>query len=144
MSDKESQSVMVDAIVERNDKLLLVKRKKDPFQGFVSFPGGKVGLGEKVEDAVKRELREETNLAIELTDILGVYSDPSRDPRGHRISITFIAKIISGEAKAADDAESVEWLPVNDQRDLAFDHKKILDDYRQWRKTNATYWSSKA
>ena len=58
--------------------------------------------------------------------------------------ITFIAKIVSGDAKAADDAESVEWLPVNDKRDLAFDHNKILKDYRQWRKTKATYWSSKA
>jgi 8-oxo-dGTP diphosphatase len=116
MSDKESPLVMVDAIVESNDKLLLVKRKKDPFKGFLSFPGGNVDLGEKVEDAVKRELREETSLDIEPTDILGVYSDPSRDPRGHRISITFIARIISREGKASDDAESVEWLPVNDQR----------------------------
>jgi 8-oxo-dGTP diphosphatase len=144
MSDKESPSVMVDAIIEKNDELLLVKRRKDPFKGVLSFPGGKVDLGERVEDAVKRELREETNLDIEPTDILGVYSDPSRDPRGHRISITFIARIISGEAKAAGDAESVEWLPLNDQRDLAFDHNKILKDYQQWRKTKATYWSAKA
>ena len=79
-------------------------------------------LGEKVEDAVKRELREETNLAIEPTDILGVYSDASRDPRGHRISITFIAKIISGEAEAGDDDKSVEWLPVNDQKEHAIEH----------------------
>ena len=85
MSDKESPSVMVDAIVERDDKLLSVKRKKDPFKGVLSFPGGKVDLGEKVEDAMKRELREETNLAIEPTDILVVYSDPSRDTRGHNI-----------------------------------------------------------
>jgi 8-oxo-dGTP diphosphatase len=140
MSDKESPSVMVGAIVERNDKLLLVKRKKDPFKGFLSFPGGKVDLGEKVEDAIKRELREETNLDVEPTDILGVYSDPSRDPRGHRISITFIARIISGEAKAAEDAESAEWLLVNDQRDVGFDHNKILKNYQQWRKTKATYW----
>ena len=134
---------MVDAIVERDDKLLLVKRKKDPFKGSLSFPGGKVDIGEKVEDAVKRELREETSLEIELTDILGVYSDPARDPRGHRISVTFIARIISGEAKAADDAESIEWLPLNDQRNLAFDHNKILKDYQQWRNTKGTYWSSK-
>jgi 8-oxo-dGTP diphosphatase len=80
MSDKESPSVMVDAIVESNDKLLLVKRKKDPFKGFLSFPGGNVDLGEKVEDAVKREVREETSVDIEPTDILGVCSDPSRDP----------------------------------------------------------------
>ena len=143
MSDRESSSVMVDAIVERDDKLLLVKRKKDPFKGSLSFPGGKVDRGEKVEDAVKRELREETSLEIELTDILGVYSDPARDPRGHRISVTFIARIISGEAKAADDAESIEWLPLNDQRNLAFDHNKILKDYQQWRNTKGTYWSSK-
>jgi hypothetical protein len=56
----------------------------------------------------------------------------------YRHAITFIAKITSGEAKAADDAESVEWLPVNDERDLAFDHNKIMKDYRQWRKTKAT------
>ena len=96
MSDKESPSVMVDAIVERDDKLLLVKRKKDPFKGSLSFPGDKVDTGEKVEDAVKRELREETSLDIALIDILGVYSDPARDPREHRISVTFIARIISG------------------------------------------------
>ena len=143
MSDKKSPSIMVDAIVERDDKLLLVRRRKDPFKGCLSFPGGKVDEGEKVEDALKRELNEETSLDIEPTDILGVYSDPSRDPRGHRISITFIATIKSGDAKAADDAESIEWLPVNEQKDLAFDHNKILKDYRHWKKTKGTYWSTK-
>ena len=78
MSEKESTSVMVDAVVIENEKLLLVTRKKDPFKGFLTFPGGKVDEGEKVEDAVKRELREETSLDIEPIDILGVYSDPSR------------------------------------------------------------------
>ena len=120
---------MVDGIIERDDKLLLVRRKKDPFKGSLSFPGGKVDEGEKVEDALKRELKEETNFDIEPTDILGVYSDPSRDPRGHRVSITFIATIKSGEAKAADDSESIVWLPINEQQDLAFDHNKILNGY---------------
>ena len=85
MSEKESPSVMVDAVVVRNEKVLLVKRKKDPFKGFLTFPGGKVDEGEKVEDAVKRELLEETSLDIEPTDILDIYSDPSRILRGHRI-----------------------------------------------------------
>ena len=134
---------MVDGIIERDDKLLLARRKKDPFKGSLSFPGGKVDEGEKVEDALKRELKEETNFDIEPTDILGVYSDPSRDPRGHRVSITFIATIKSGEAKAADDAESIEWLSINEQQDLAFDHNKILNAYRQWKKTKGTYWSTK-
>jgi len=140
---EESTSVMVDAVVVRNDKLLLVKRKKDPFKGFLTFPGGKVDEGEKIEDAVKRELREETSLEIEPTDILGVYSDPSRDPRGHRISITFIAKLVSGEAKASSDAESIEWLPQNEQKELGFDHNKILKDYQRWRNSKGTFWSSK-
>ena len=82
MSDRESPLVMVDAIVERNDKLLLVKKKKEPFRGYLSFAGGKVDISEKVEDAVKRELQEETSLEIELKDILGAYSDPARDTRG--------------------------------------------------------------
>ena len=134
---------MVDGIVERDNKLLLVRRKKDPFKGSLSFPGGKVDEGERVEDALKRELKEETNLVIEPTDILGVYSDPSRDPRGHRVSMTFIAIIKSGDAKAADDAESIEWLPQNEQKELGFDHNKILKDYQRWRNSKGTFWSSK-
>ena len=92
---------------------------------------------------MKREIIEETNLSIEPTDILGVYSDPERDPRRHKISITFIVRVISGKAKAGDDAESVEWLSINNKKNLAFDHNKILEDYRKWRKTKGTYWSSK-
>ena len=88
--------------------------------------------GEKVEDAVKRELREETSLDIEPTDILGVYSDPSRDPRGHWISVTYVAKTIGGEAKPSSDAESIEWLSVNEIKELGFDHNKILKDYQKW------------
>jgi len=143
MSEKESPSVMVDAVVIENEKLLLVTRKKDPFKGFLTFPGGKVDEGEKVEDAVKRELREETSLDIEPTDILGVYSDPSRDPRGHRISVAFIARVISGEAKPSSDAESIEWLSVNEIKELGFDHNKILKDYQIWRSAKGTFWSSK-
>ena len=144
MSEKESPSVMVDAVVIENEKLLLVTRKKDPFKGFLTFPGGKVDEGEKVEDAVKRELREETSLDIEPTDILGVYSDPSRDPRGHRISVTFIAKVISGEAKPSSDAESIEWISVNEIKELGFDHNKILKDYQKWKSAKGTFWSSKS
>ena len=144
MSEKESPSVMVDAVVIENEKLLLVTRKKDPFKGFLTFPGGKVDEGEKVEDAVKRELREETSLDIEPTDILGVYSDPSRNPRGHRISVAFIAKVISGEAKPSSDAESIEWLSVNEIKELGFDHNKILKDYQIWRSAKGTFWSSKS
>jgi 8-oxo-dGTP diphosphatase len=75
VSNDKSPSLMVDAIVEKEGKILLVKRKKDPFKDKWSFPGGKVDSGERVEDAIKRELLEETSLTVEPTDILGVYSD---------------------------------------------------------------------
>lgn len=143
MASTDSPSVMVDAILERENRILLVKRKKDPFKGKWSLPGGKVDLGETLEAAVKRELFEETSLTIIPTDILGAYSDPKRDPRGHRITVTFIANVSGGEAKGSDDAESAQWFPINDIPDLGFDHNKILNDYRQWRKSKATFWSSK-
>ena len=89
---------------------------------------------------------EETSLNIELIDILGVYSAPNRDPRGHVVSIVFIAKIISGNAKAGDDADSFEWLTIEDlikNKRVAFDHIKIIEDYREWKKSRGTFWSSK-
>ena len=143
MSDDNQPSLMVDAIVEKEGKVLLVKRKKDPFKDKWSFPGGKVDNNERVEDAVKREVREETSLDIELTDILGVYSDPNRDPRGHRVTTVFIANVEAGEPKEGSDAASVQWFPINDELELAFDHNKILNHYRLRKESRDTFWSLK-
>jgi 8-oxo-dGTP diphosphatase len=143
VSNDKSPSLMVDAIVEKEGKILLVKRKKDPFKDKWSFPGGKVDSGERVEDAIKRELLEETSLTVEPTDILGVYSDPDRDPRGHRVTTVFISKVEAGEPEEGDDAASAQWFPINDEIELAFDHNKLLNHYRQWLKSKQTFWSSK-
>ena len=143
MTPVDKPILVVEVIVEINDKLLLVKRKKDPFKGYFSFPGGTVSLGENVEDAIRSETLEETNLKIAPTDILGVYSNPMRDPRGHRISVVFVGKVVSGDAQAGGDADSLEWLPVDNQTALAFDHHKILQDYLHWKDYKGTYWSSK-
>lgn len=75
----------VDVIIEKGDKIVLVERSIEPFRGKLALVGGHVEYGETVENAAVRETREETGLNIELTDILGVYSNPKRDPRGHRI-----------------------------------------------------------
>ena len=83
----------VDIIIQMNSRILLVKRKNEPFRGYMAIPGGFVNEGETVEDPAKREVKEETSLNIELIDILGVYSDPKRDPRGHNMSTVFIGKI---------------------------------------------------
>ncbi|HEY7109783.1 MAG TPA: NUDIX hydrolase [Nitrososphaeraceae archaeon] len=144
MKEYHRPAITVDIIIEREGNLLLVRRKKDPFKGLLCIPGGFVDFGEKVEIAAKREAYEETNLRVEPIAILGVYSDPQRDPRGHTVSVSFIAKIIDGIPKAGDDADDVKWVPLDDNRlHLAFDHSRLLQDYRSWKKNNGTYWSSK-
>ena len=141
----------VDAIIQMDTQILLVKRKNEPFRGYMAIPGGFVNEGETVEDAAKREVREETSLDIELVDILGVYSDPKRDPRGHIMSTVFIAYVPvnrnkSVEALAPDDASELEWIDLEaiPNEKFAFDHKRILMDYIKWKESGETFWSSKA
>jgi 8-oxo-dGTP diphosphatase len=112
---------------------------------------GYVNEGERVEDAAKREDKEETSLDIELVDILGVYSEPNRDPRGHIMSTVFVGKIISPnnnkvEALAQDDAAKIEWINLEEVNNthFAFDHQKIISDYEKWKRSGGTFWSSRA
>lgn len=139
----------VDVIVEQNSRILMIRRKNDPYKGCLALPGGFVDEGERIEDAARREANEETSLNIHLVDILGVYSDPKRDPRGHLISTAFVGIVptdnLSVEASAHDDASEVEWIKLEaiDKSNIAFDHKKILFDYKVWKETGGTFWSSK-
>ncbi|MGZ5511143.1 MAG: NUDIX domain-containing protein [Nitrososphaeraceae archaeon] len=138
----------IDIILSENsnsNKVLLIKRNKDPFKDYFSLPGGFVNEGEKVEDAVRRESEEELLVKVEPINILGVYSDPNRDPRGHIMSITFIAKIIKGNLKEGDGVTELRWVEINNLENikLGFDHSKILSDYETWLKNKETYWSSK-
>ncbi len=138
----------VDTIIQRDSQILFVKRKRDPFKEHFVFPGGFVNEGEKVEDAALREVKEETSLSVELVDILGVYSDPFRDPRGHIMSTVFIGKISDNdknEAKAGDDAGAIQWIDLEDvdNKSFGFDHKTIISDYKQWKQFKGTYWSSR-
>lgn len=117
----------VDIIIELNDGIVLINRKNPPY-GW-AIPGGFVDYGETVEEAAIREAKEETSLDIEELRQFHVYSDPKRDPRGHTVSVVFTAKGI-GIPRAASDAEGIgvfkkENLPQN----IAFDHRKILEDY---------------
>jgi ADP-ribose pyrophosphatase YjhB (NUDIX family) len=117
----------VDIIIEVEGGIVLIERKNPPY-GW-AIPGGFVDYGEKVEDAAVREAREETSLNVELTRLLGVYSDPSRDPRSHTISTVFVATA-EGLPVAADDAADAgvfteNSLPIN----IVFDHREILADY---------------
>ena len=118
----------VDGVVLSDGKILLIKRKNDPFKGKWALPGGFVEYGEKVEDAVLREIREETGLMTGINKIFGVYSDPNRDPRGHTVSIVFLLEIIAGDLKGSDDASDAKFFKLDELPDLSFDHEYIIND----------------
>ena len=124
----ETPHLTVDALIFRGDKLVLIKRKNPPFRGMWALPGGFVDVGETVEDACIREAREETGLAVKLQDLVGVYSQPDRDPRGHTVSIAYKCTIDSGELEAADDAAEAGYFKLNKLPSLAFDHREIIND----------------
>lgn len=130
MKRRRNPYLTVDAVIFIDQQVVLIKRKKDPFKGQFALPGGFVEWGERVEDACRREAREETGLTIELLELLGVFSDPERDPRGHVCSVAYLAKKIKGDLTAASDAKAAERVPIRKIRGkkikLAFDHQKIL------------------
>ena len=123
-------ALTVDCVIRDPDgRVVLIRRKNEPFKGGYALPGGFVEIGETVEAACAREAREETGLDVGPLRLIGVYSDPSRDARGHTVSIAFLAQLSqSMPPVAGDDAAAAEW--VGDWRDqpLAFDHGRILAD----------------
>jgi 8-oxo-dGTP diphosphatase len=128
--DMLQPNLTVDAIVlDGMDRLLLVERGKDPYRGRFALPGGFVEYGETVEHAVVRELEEETGLNAEVAELVGVYSDPDRDPRGHTVTIVFRLEVVSGEPKAGDDAVNARFFPLKGLPPLAFDHDRIVSEF---------------
>lgn len=128
---KRYPRIAVDGLVvkEMGGKkcVLLVQRRNPPFKGYWALPGGFVEYGETVEEAVKREVYEETGLETEVLKLIGVYSDPNRDPRWHVISIAFLLKPVGGELKAGSDAVNAKFF-CEIPEEIAFDHKKIISD----------------
>ncbi|MBP2668257.1 MAG: Hydrolase, family [Deltaproteobacteria bacterium] len=122
-----------DVIVEVGNRIVLVRRKHPP-AGW-AIPGGFVEAGETVEAAAVREAREETGLAVTLTALLGVYSDPARDPRHHTVSTVYIGRA-DGSPSGGDDAAEARLFSEGDlPSPLAFDHAKILADYFRYKRT---------
>ncbi len=118
----------VDIIIELEDKGIILIKRKNPPHGW-AIPGGFVDYGESLEDAAKREAKEETSLNVELIKQFHTYSDPKRDKRFHTISTVYIAKA-KGEPRAADDAVEVGIFNIdNFPEPIVFDHKEILRDY---------------
>ena len=137
MPRPETPALAADAIIELVDlperPIVLIERKNPP-PGW-AIPGGFVDIGESVPNAAIREALEETCLQVRLQCLLGCYSDPARDPRGHTVSMIYVAQA-HGEPRAADDAANVGIFdPADISVPLAFDHEQILWDYLQYRRT---------
>lgn len=124
-------AVTVDIVLvtqEDRPRVLLIRRKIDPFAGAWAIPGGFVNSGETLPTAAERELREETGVENVALEQLAAFGDPGRDSRGWTVSIVFLGRVPAGtKAKAGDDAAEVAWQPLDDLPEpLAFDHDKIL------------------
>lgn len=129
MSLPETPLLTVDCVVVDPDRgALMVRRKNPPYKGYLALPGGFVEIGETVEQAARRELAEETGMKATNLSLVGVYSKPDRDPRGHVCSVAFLARVESAEAEAGDDAEAVAWIKNIDDVEIAFDHREIITD----------------
>jgi ADP-ribose pyrophosphatase YjhB (NUDIX family) len=120
-----SPRLTVDAVVVRQGRVLLVRRGRPPFEGSWALPGGFVEPGESVEQAVVREVREETGLEARVERMVGLFSRPGRDPRGPTVSVAFRVSAV-GQPRGGDDARQAAFLRLGEVRGLAFDHEEIL------------------
>ena len=120
----------VDLIVPYEGGIVLIQRKKDPFKDMWALPGGFQEKLERITQTCVRELLEETGLIAEEENLksLGVYDEPGRDPRGNVIANVFEVLAYSGTLRAGDDATRAGIFKELPER-LAFDHRKILEDY---------------
>ncbi|SDA52162.1 NUDIX domain-containing protein [Methanobrevibacter millerae] len=131
MGKYKNPSLTVDIFIfDEDENFILIKRGNEPYKNYWALPGGFVDYGECVEDAAIREALEETSIKVNLKELVGVYSDPSRDPRRHTVSIAYTAKGNMADMKADDDACDIAIFSKGDleKMNLAFDHEKIIND----------------
>ncbi|HKL36058.1 MAG TPA: NUDIX hydrolase [Salegentibacter sp.] len=129
---QQEVAVTVDSVVFCNTnkefKVLLIKRKNEPFEGQWALPGGYIDETEDLITAAKRELKEETGVAIKTMEQVRAFGTPGRDPRGRTISIAFVSRIFNEEdLSAGDDAAEASWVNIDNLPQLAFDHAEIIE-----------------
>ncbi len=120
--------ITVDALVVKNKKLLLMKRNTQPFIGEWALPGGIVDSNELLEEAVKRETKEETGINVQPIKRVGVFDALDRDPSRRSITVVYLCEAIGGKITENSEAQDIKWFQLNELPELAFDHAKIIKD----------------
>ena len=131
MGNYKNPSLTTDVFIFDDEfNFILIKRRNDPYKDYWALPGGFVEYGESVETAAIREAKEETDIDVELIDLVNVYSKPDRDPRGHTVSVVYTSKGNMDIKKAGSDAKDISIFSHEklDEIDIAFDHKEIIKD----------------
>ena len=131
-------SVTADGIVLKGNDIVLIKRGKEPFKDSYALPGGFLNYGERLEECAVREVLEETGVKTKVVELVGIYSSPDRDPRGHFVTAVYHLEPVGGMLKAGDDAKDAEWVPLDKLPKFAFDHGKIIQDFLSKRKERST------
>jgi len=123
-----NRGVSIDAVIIKDNQVLLIQRGVEPDKGYWGTPGGYVGWDESTQDSVKREVKEETNLDVLETKLVGVYSSPTRHPK-QVINLVYLVTVSDNKAKQGDDALDIKWFSLNELPDqMALDHKQNIED----------------
>ena len=131
MKQSKTPILAVDGVIVEKKSVLLVKRAIEPFKSYWCLPGGHVEYGETVEQAVKREMKEELGVSVKIKKLVGVYSKPKRDPRGHTVSIAFLLQKIRGRIHLSKEAAEFSYFALNKlPKKIGFDHRQIIKDAR--------------
>jgi len=132
MKEFKSPLLAVDGIIIEKGKVLMLKQAHPPFVGYWVLPGGHVEYGEKIEEAIKREIKEELGIKVGIKKLFGVYSDPKRDPRYHTASVVFLLKKGRGAIHLNYESREFRYFSLNKlPRKIGFDHRKIINDLKK-------------
>ncbi len=124
----QKRALAVDTVIVKGNKILLVRRRYPPFRGYWALPGGFVEKGETMKQAAVREAREETGLEIRPVNMIGVYDDPKRDPRG-TVSAAYLCDVAGGKIRTSQETSGIRFFGFDEIPDkLAADHSKIIHD----------------
>ena len=126
-----NRGVSIDAVIIKDNHILLIQRGVEPNKGYWGTPGGYVGWDESTEETVKREVKEETGLDVIETKLVGVYRSPTRHPK-QVINLVYLTKVNNGEPKHSDDATDARWFSLEKlPEQMALDHKQNIQDAKK-------------